>query len=107
RLRAGIADGRAAIGLAATLEALDERRLETLLYEAGFAAAGVRCERCGRLGTDDGAASCPACGGELRRRESILEEAITAALLQSATVESIAGRPDLGPLGRIAALLRF
>jgi len=83
RLTAGLArdDGHAAAGFAPVLAALDERRVETLLYESGFRAP------------DDG--------------ETALDDAIAAALMQRADVVALRDRPELGPLGGIAALLRF
>src|SRR5947208_6122806 len=45
-------DGRAAVGLAAVLQALVERRVEALLYEQGVSAAGVICPRCRWMGVD-------------------------------------------------------
>lgn len=108
-LRAGLATGRSAAGLADTLVALNQRRVETLLYEPGFTAAGVACTTCGWLGRadDDDGRGCPACGHELLARENVREDMVAAALLQSADVQSTAERPDLGPLGGIAAVLRF
>jgi peptide chain release factor subunit 1 len=72
RLQAGVA----AVGLEAVQQALAQRRVEALLYDAGLAEPG-------------------------------LETAIADALLQSAEVLALRERPELGPLGGIAAVLRF
>jgi peptide chain release factor subunit 1 len=78
RLQAGLAAGeRAVAGLEAVQEALAERRVETLLW------------------SDDRPADGP------------LHEAISAALAQSAEVVALHDRPQLGPHGGVAALLRF
>ena len=65
---------------------------------------GAFCPSCGLVSTEDG--DCPQDGTHLERREDVLEEAIEAAIAQDAEVLSVEG-PDLGPLGGIAALLRF
>lgn len=79
RLQAGLAragEERAVAGPEAVQEALLERRVEVLLYEAG-------------------------------RDLPALEDAIAAAIEQSAAVVPLRERPELGPHGGIAALLRF
>jgi hypothetical protein len=98
-------DERSVAGLGAVLDALVERRVRTLLHEAGFQAPGVLCTRCGWMGSDG--ESCPVDGGSLERRENILEDAVHSAVNQSAEVLALRERPELGPLGGIAATLRF
>ena len=98
-------DTRAAAGLDAVLAALVERRVAALLYDAGSSAPGVRCPRCGWMG--GAGESCPVDGGPLEPREDVVEDAVAAALEQSAEVVALHDRPDLGPLGGIAATLRF
>jgi peptide chain release factor subunit 1 len=80
RLREGLGRGqRAAAGLDDVQRALDERRVEVLLYERG------------------------------RAQEKVIENAAEAAVLQDAEVHAIdaAEHPDLGPHGGIGAVLRF
>jgi peptide chain release factor subunit 1 len=101
--RAG--DERSAAGLGAVLLALVERRVRTLLYEVGFPAPGVLCARCGWMGPEG--ESCPVDGGSVERRENILEDAVRSAVSQSAEILPLRERPELGPLGGIAAMLRF
>jgi peptide chain release factor subunit 1 len=108
RLREGLGRGtRAAAGLDAVLEALNERRVETLLYERRRALPGVMCPRDGWLGA--AADACPLDGAGVERRENVLENAAEAALLQDAAVLSLDPyeHPDLGPHGGVAAVLRF
>jgi peptide chain release factor subunit 1 len=118
RLAAGIGTGgRAVGGPADTLEALNERRVQTLLLEPGFDRRGFRCLGCGLLMLEDkdwapapdGGASerCPADGGELEEVAHLREAAIEAALAQDAEVTIVRHYPDLGPLQGIGALLRF
>ena len=106
RLQQALAQGeRAAGGLAAVLEALSERRVETLLYEAGFDSPGYVCPQSGWLGVGPGA--CPSGEGNAQPRENVLDDAIAAAIVQRADVFALVDRPELGPHGGIAALLRF
>lgn len=98
-------DGRAAVGLADVLHALVERRVEALLYDAGMKAPGVRCPRGDWIDVDG--ETCPIDGTPLEHREDIVEDALAAAENQSAQVLALRERPELGPLGGIAATLRF
>jgi peptide subunit release factor 1 (eRF1) len=71
--------GRAVAGLEAVLDALEQRRVEILLYDEGYAPPG----------------------------KHVLEAAVEAALAQAAQVLPVRHHPDLGPLGGIGAVLRF
>ena len=77
RVQAGIGAGDSAVaGFEDVRRALEQRRVEALLYDAGRDTPG-------------------------------LDAAIADTLLQSAEVVPLRDRPELGPLGGIAALLRF
>ncbi|MDQ6819480.1 MAG: hypothetical protein M3076_03930 [Actinomycetota bacterium] len=107
RLAAGIGSrGRAKGGPQDTVEALNERRVHTLLLEPGFDRSAHQCLACGLLMIDpDG--SCPADGSPLEQRAHLREAAIEAALGQDAEVMVVRHYPDLGPFEGIGALLRF
>nr|WP_246345354.1 hypothetical protein [Conexibacter arvalis] len=106
RLQQALAQGeRAAGGLPAVLEALSERRVELLLYEAGFSSPGYVCPQSGWLGV--GPDACPSGEDSAQARDNILDDAIAAAIVQRAEVCALVDRPELGPHGGIAALLRF
>jgi peptide chain release factor subunit 1 len=105
------AKSRAARGIEDTIEALDERRVETLLLARNFAAAGVRCPRCGLL-YPEGTANCPADGEATTPVADLREAAVEAAVLQDASVLVFGEGSDPAPPalhrgGGIAALLRF
>jgi peptide chain release factor subunit 1 len=104
RLGAG---GAAISGLADTLEALAERRVETLLLARDFEAAGGRCPSCGLL-TTEGEGSCPADGTALEPVPDLREAAVEAALIQDAEV-LVVEEPssEIRRGGGIAALLSF
>jgi peptide chain release factor subunit 1 len=106
RLAEGLGrNSRAASGLADVLGALHERRVEILLYGEGLRAAGVQCPRCGWLGAQ--ARACPVDGGPLEQRENIVENAVEAAILQSAEALAVRHHGDLARYGGIGAVLRF
>ena len=109
RLREGLArrdDGRASAGLADTLLALTEQRVEALLLDDGARAPGVVCPRCGLLAVA-GTRTCPADGAPTQGREDVLPDAVDRALAQDAAVVLLHERPDLGPHDHVAAVLRF
>ncbi len=93
------------VGLAATLAALSERRVDTLVVSDGYEAEGWRCDACGVLAALG--RSCPTCTEKMDHVDDIIEEAVEQALLQSCHVEVCVGNADLDVAGRIGALLRF
>jgi len=101
----GAGGGTAVTGLEAVLDALVEQRVEALLYEADLHERGVACPRGDWMAA--GGERCPLDGEPLQQRQDIIEDAVRAALGQSAEVLPLRNRPELGPLGRIAATLRF
>jgi peptide subunit release factor 1 (eRF1) len=108
RLRERLGRGtRAAAGLADVLAALNERRVETLLYERNRPQSGVVCPQDGWLGT--GTDECPIDGTPVDKRDNILENAAETAVLQDADVLAIDPyeHPELGPHGGVGAILRF
>ncbi|MBX5470785.1 MAG: hypothetical protein IRZ21_12930 [Thermoleophilaceae bacterium] len=106
RLEEGLGTGgRAAAGLDDVLAELNQRKVEILMLDPGFTAPGVACPQCGWTGTD--APSCPVDGGEVERRDDIIEAAIQLAIVQSAEVIQMRHHAELDNRGSIAAVLRF
>lgn len=106
RMREAAASGRGGVaGLEATLAAMSERRVDTLVVSDGFEAEGWRCDACGVLASKG--RTCPTCGEEMHHVDDVVEEAVEQALLQSCHVEMCVGNADLDVAGRIGALLRF
>ena len=95
---------RGVAGLADTLSALNERRVEAILIQNGFRAEGFATASSDFLSTEPG--SSPT-GEELQRREDVLEPALESALEQSAEVVIVRHHPDLEALGSIGAVLRY
>jgi peptide chain release factor subunit 1 len=105
------ADGRAVGGVEATLSALNERRVETLLLASNFAAIGSRCPQCGLLYREE-TATCPADGQGTSEVADLREAAVEVAVLQDAGVLVIGEGSQTPPAplqrgGGMAALLRF
>ena len=110
RLQEGVSKGtRGVAGLEGVLGALNERRVETLLVNQNFDAAGCTCPQCGSVYSVDGG-PCPADGAQLDCRDNILENAVRLALEQSARVIFVGDeghRSELEEHGGLAAVLRF
>ena len=99
-----IGTGRAAGGLEATLEALFDGRVATLVVRPGWATVGSYCPHCGHLGA--GTRPCSRCGSATEPVADVVDAAIDRALAQDAAVEfCTAGALD--DLGGIAALERY
>lgn len=106
RLRAAAATGRRGVaGLAATLQALNDRRVERLVVSDGYVEEGWRCPATGALAAV-GPLS-PTTGDRMERVDDVVEDAIECALNQDARVDVCVGNADLDVLGRIGALLRY
>jgi peptide chain release factor subunit 1 len=97
-------NARGAAGLADTLEALNERRVEALLVQDGFRPEGYATAAADFLSTEPGASPT---GEELVKRDDVLEPAMESALEQSAEVVVVRRFGDLESLGSIGAVLRF
>lgn len=97
---------RSVAGLTAVLEALNQKAVEILLMAPGFEASGAVCPKCEWIDTNG--RLCPVEGTTLERVNNVIEYAIRAAILQSASVHEIRyHEPETALDGPIAALLRF
>ena len=107
RLREAAAQpgGLGVTGLEATINALVERRVDTLVVSEGYEAPGWRCHGCGLIAVKG--RSCPLCEKPMTLVDDVVEEAVEDAVNQSCRVSVCIGNADLDVLGRIGALLRF
>ncbi len=103
-LQARIATGQGVAGLEATLDALAEMRVGTLVVSRRHTATGARCPHCGRLAA--GARDCAWCGAPTQAVPDVIGTAIEQALAQNARVE-ICTQPELEALGYIGAIERY
>lgn len=107
RLLDGIgAGGRAVAGPQETVEALSERRVETLLLEPQFDGSASQCPKCGLL-LLNGDGTCPADGSGLQPVQHLREAVVEAAVSQDAAVMAVRHFEDLHRFSGIGALLRF
>jgi peptide chain release factor subunit 1 len=106
KLRDAVGEGNGGVaGLKATLKALVERRVDTLLISDGYEAPGWRCHACNYVGEKGRA--CPVCGTAMAQVDDVIEEAIEEAMAQKCRVELCKENADLDVMGQIGALLRF
>jgi len=98
-------NGRAASGWEETLEAASDGRVELLLVQNGVDHEAYVCPQCGRAQLTNG--SCPLDGTTLESRDDGLDLAVHKTLTHGGTVHVVRDRDDLGPVGGMAALLRF
>ena len=93
-------------GLDGVLGVLNQRRVDLLITEAGFAETGQRCFSCQALTWSE--RTCPACGGDSAPSADIIEDAREAATRQGARVTTVApGSDAMKQAGGIAARLRY
>jgi peptide chain release factor subunit 1 len=97
-------DARGVGGLADTLAALNERKVEALLVQEGFRAKGFASPSADFLSVEGGRSPR---GDELQKRDDVVESALESALEQSAEVVVVRHHPDLESLGSIGAVLRY
>ena len=103
------ARGRAACGVAPTLEALAQGSVRTLVVAEALHDRGSECPHCGRL-EPGSVASCPACGAAMRPVHDLYHSAARRALLQAGRVETVHGeaaRRLQERCGGLAAFLRY
>ena len=93
-------------GLAATLPALYERRVEVLLVEPGLEHPGVVCPRC-RWAAADERGACPVDGETMEPEPNLVEWAVGMAIEQDALVLPVRHHNDLSEHDGIGAALRF
>lgn len=106
RLRQEAESGRrGVVGLAATLDALNQRRVERLVVSAGYAEEGWRCPNTGALAAVG--PRSPIDGGRMERVDDVVSDAIHTAFTNGCRVDICVDNPDLDVLGRIGALLRY
>jgi peptide chain release factor subunit 1 len=97
--------GRAAAGWAATLEALSDARVETLLVRTGTDHPAWRCPLCGRAVAEPG--ECALDGTPVEPFEPGVDLAVHHALRHGGTVCFIENGDDLDEAEGVGALLRF
>ena len=103
---------KAVVGLADTLDMLNQQRVMTLVIddEAHVAGGLVAVEGAADLLTDQTGGTYAATGADIRAVPDLVEHMLDRAMMQGATLEIVrsdAARAALRPHGPVAALLRF
>jgi peptide subunit release factor 1 (eRF1) len=98
---------RAAVGVQATLDALNDRRVHVLFVADSLSGPAAECRRCERLSITAG--RCPLCSGPLAELPDLRERVFERALEQGARIESLAGpaAAKLAGWGGLGAWTRY
>lgn len=97
--------GQAVLGLDDTLEAISNRRVQTLVVSDGFQMPGFVEHNSGFIVAN--LAKSPLSERELTAADDVINDAFTFCLNQGGQVEVISDNADLDNAGKIGALLRF
>jgi peptide subunit release factor 1 (eRF1) len=99
---------RAVLGLASTLNAVNEARVYRLVVGKTFHAEGKQCLACKCL-IIGGGRTCHLCGGELEAARDLINRASSKVLDSSGRVQVVSGEAaeQLEDAGNIGAALRF
>ena len=93
------------LGLDATLKALQEQRIQTLVISEGFSAPGAVCDYCGYLSSST-EPDCPICDGTMQTIQDIVDHLVHRAL--ELGIETVfVNDPALEQVGSIGAVWRF
>lgn len=95
----------AVVGLDDTLQAISDKRVETLIISDGFRKPGYTHESSGFLVAN--LARSPLAEVELTEAADVVEAAVAQTVAQGGHVEVIAENPQLESAGRIGAILRY
>ncbi|MCA9899562.1 MAG: hypothetical protein H6654_17790 [Ardenticatenaceae bacterium] len=104
-LSANASGGAAVLGLDDTLQAVSDRRVQSLIISDGFRLPGYVDYNSGFVVAN--LAKSPLSDSELTAVDDVIDSAFALSLGQGAHVEVIRDDPDLDNAGKIGALLRF
>lgn len=97
--------GNGVVGLDDTLQAVSEKRVQTLIASDGFRAPGYIHEESGFVVAN--LAKSPLAEDELTPVDDVVDAAAAQTMNNGGEVELIAGNADLERVGRIGAILRY
>jgi peptide chain release factor subunit 1 len=97
--------GSATLGLDDTLQAVSDKRVQTLIISDGLRARGYVQEELGFVVAN--LARSPLSDQELLEVPDVVDSAVAYTMIQGGHVEVISGDPDLEAAGRIGAILRY
>lgn len=93
------------VGLADTLLAVQEQRVQTLAICMGFSAAGYMCDHCGYI-TLQKVSECPICEGGAHEVQDVVDWLVQKAIADDVEIAFVESA-ELADLGSIGALWRF
>jgi len=96
----------AVVQLDDTLTAVHEGRVQILLYQDGFRAAGYRCQSCGFISAVE-IEFCPYCGGSCENIPDVVDMAVRKVMQAGGDVEVLHEGQGAEQMGQIGALLRY
>jgi len=105
-MSAASAGGRGVTGLADTLAAAQEGRVQTLIMLARYAAPAYRCSGCGYL-TVQPMEECPFCGSEFEEIADAVNLIVHRVVEDGGQVEVVPDSEALKQAGGIGGLLRY
>jgi peptide subunit release factor 1 (eRF1) len=97
--------GSGSLGLADTLMAMQEQRVQTLVISEGFSAPGYLCTHCNYLTLRE-VSACPVCGGPARRLEDVVDHLVHRAVGADVEVVFVHGEA-LEKAGSIGTVWRY
>jgi peptide subunit release factor 1 (eRF1) len=97
--------GSATVGLDDTLQAVSDKRVQTLVISDGLRIPGYVLDQAGFVVAN--LARSPLSDTELLEVPDVIDSAVAYTMIQGGHVEVIADDPDLEAVGRIGAILRY
>ena len=94
------------VQLDATLKAVHDGRVQTLVLREGYRAPGYQCTGCGYL-TAQALVSCPFCSNSFKQIPDAVELAVRSVMQHGGEVEVLQNAQAGEKLGHIGALLRY
>ena len=98
--------GGGTIGIDATLTAVHDGRVQTLLVSEGYSMPGYHCKGCGYLTTVEQKV-CPMCGGVFEKLQDSVEHAVMDVMKGGGVIEVVHDGRALEQAGKIGAILRY
>jgi peptide subunit release factor 1 (eRF1) len=97
--------GNATLGLDDTLQAISDKRVQTLIISDGLRVPGYVLDQAGYVVAN--LARSPLSDNELLEVPDVIDSAVAFTMTQGGHVEVISDDPELEAAGRIGALLRY
>jgi peptide chain release factor subunit 1 len=97
--------GQAVLGLDETLQAVSDKRVQTLIISDGYRTHGYFQPESGYVVAN--LTKSPLSDRELTETEDVIEEAVAQTMAQGGHVEIVTDNPALEQAGRIGAILRY